>query len=79
MRILDQDTDRAVSNVCLYLTPDEAERLRGRLERLLLNADEHHTHLEDGDLKHEITVTIYRDDNLHTYDQRSRKLILEDA
>lgn len=78
MRILEQKGERALTSVCLYLTEDEAVRLMGRLERLLANPAEHHTHFEDEDYKHEITVTIYRDDNMDSYDERSRTLILED-
>ncbi len=35
MRPLDDDSDRTLSRLALYLTPEEAERMRQELDRLI--------------------------------------------
>ena len=78
MRILDTDHDVALREVCLYLTRAEAVELLGFLEQLLEQPALHHCHVYDESYAKEITVTIYDDTNLEGFDERSRKLILED-
>lgn len=78
MRIYNEDTDKKVNRVTLYLTPDEASEMRDSLEALLKNDKHHHEHIPDSDFKKEITVCIYREDNLSSFDERSKKLILHD-
>jgi hypothetical protein len=81
MRIYNEDTDKKVDKIILYLTPDEAHELKDSLE-LIINSNKkyHHEHIPDreDDFKREITVCIYRKDNLSSFDERSRKLILND-
>ena len=79
MRIYDSDLDKTINNVVLYLTPDEAQELKDSLE-LLINNKHHHEHIPDreNNFKREITVCIYREDNLSSFDERSKKLILND-
>ncbi len=80
MRILDVDTDRVLDTICLYLTPQEAERMLGALQDLMEDLPDgnlHHVHLNDADYQREITVTVYTEENMHQFDQRSRKLIRE--
>ena len=81
MRIYNEDTDKKVNKVILYLTPDEAQELKDSLELIINNNEKHdHEHIPDreDDFKSEITVCIYRKDNLSSFDERSRKLILND-
>jgi len=78
VRFLDGETNRRLSTLYLYLTPGEAEELIFYLQQLVADSNDHHVHFEDNEYKHELTVTIYREDNIHTYDERSRKLILDD-
>jgi hypothetical protein len=77
MRILDIETDKALSNICLYLTPAEAKDMMGRLKHLLENKIDH-AHVDDDSYQHEVTMTIYNKENLQGYNERSKKLILED-
>lgn len=77
MRILDVDTDRALHNIGLYLTPEEARQLLGYLEDLLKDPDNNHAHLTDSEYQHEITISIYTDSNVFFYDERSKRLISE--
>ncbi len=81
MRIYNSDLDKSVKKVILYLTPDEAQEMKDSLEFLINNNEKHqHEHIPDRDsgFKREITVCIYREDNLSSFDERSKKLILND-
>ncbi|HEX2582687.1 MAG TPA: hypothetical protein VHL30_01055 [Chlamydiales bacterium] len=81
MRIYNEDTDRKVNKVILYLTPDEAQELKDSLDLILSNNEKHHhEHIPDreDDFKRQITVCVYKEDNLSSFDERSRRLILKD-
>lgn len=81
MRIYNEDTDKKINKVILYLTPDEAQELKDSLELIINNNEKyHHEHIPDraDDFKREITVCIYREDDLSGFDERSKKLILND-
>jgi len=79
MRILDQDNDKATKNVLILLTPEEAAELRDDLERMLQgNIFQEHTHINDKEFEHEMTVAIYDASELEFFDERTKKLVLED-
>lgn len=81
MRIYNEDTDRKVNKVTLYLTHDEAQELKDSLDLILRNNEKHHhEHVPDreDDFKRQITVCVYKEDNLSSFDERSRRLILKD-
>ncbi len=81
MRIYNVDSDQKVNEVILYLTPDEAQEMKDSLELILKdNKKNRHEHIPDreSDFKREITVCIYRKDNLSSFDERSKKFILKD-
>ena len=81
MRIYNVDSDKKLNKVILYLTPDEAQEMKDSLELMITNNKRHHhEHIPDreDDFKREITVCIYREDNLSSFDERSKKLILHD-
>ncbi len=81
MRILNLDLDKKVNKVILYLTPNEAQEMKDSLELLITDNKKHqHEHISDrdNDYKREITLCIYRDENLSSFDERSKKLILND-
>lgn len=78
MRIYDANSDKILKNVTLYLTEDEAREMKDSLEDLLDNKKHYHAHIPDENFKREITVCIYREDNLSVFDERSKNLILGD-
>jgi hypothetical protein len=79
MRIYNLDSDKKVNKVIIYLTPDEAQEMRDSLELLINNKEKHHhEHIPDSDFKREITVCIYTECNISSFDERSRRLILRD-
>jgi hypothetical protein len=81
MRIFHRDTDQTFKDIELFLTKEEAEDMIDGLQALLKNPDFHHIHLDrisEKDNFKQITIAVYYGDNIHTFDLRSRKLILED-
>lgn len=80
MRIYNEDTDKKVNKIILYLTPSEAQELKDSIELIINNEKYQHEHIPDREdnYKREITICIYRKDNLSSFDERSKKLILND-
>jgi hypothetical protein len=78
LRILDDETDKKLDNVSIFLTKDEAMQLRGYLNQLLDNPKLQHSHLSSADYQKEITVSLYDEKNLENFNQRSIQLIKED-
>lgn len=78
MRILDNESDKKLDNVSMFLTKEEAVQLRGYLNQLLDNPALQHSHLSSADYQKEITICLYTEDNLSTFDERSKNLILND-
>ena len=79
MRILDQDNDRSINAVTLYLTKSEAAELRDSLEQILADPVGRHEHTSSYDYAKEVTVCIYDPDQLAQFDERSKRLILKDS
>lgn len=80
MRILDEESDKALQKVTLYLTQAEAKELHDSLEALLAAAEAgRHEHIPDADFSKELTVCIYDPNETALFNQRSRRLIVEDA
>lgn len=82
MRILQRETDKVFDTIEIFLTIDEARKLKGILEHMVENPNSGHSHLE-ADLKEnvfqkELTIAIYSDENLSEFDERTKKLILND-
>jgi hypothetical protein len=78
MRILNSDTNTALQAVVLYLELNELQEVLGLLEGLAQNPSEQHVHLSDAKFQKEITIAVYTASNLDTFDERSRRLIVED-
>jgi hypothetical protein len=79
MRIYNVDTDKKVNKIILYLTSDEVHELKNSLDAILRNGKKHHhEHIPDNDFKKEITVCMYKEGELSSFDERSKKLILYD-
>ena len=79
MRILDEVNDRSCERVTCFLTRSEAAELRDSLDALLAAGAVHqHQHVPSDDLRKEITVCLYRPDDLSRFDLRSRLIIEQD-
>ena len=77
MRILDDDNDRPIKHVMVFLTIQEAQSLYQQLGVLISKRETHHIHVEDDDNKREMTIAIYSLSNISQFDEQSRKLIEE--
>lgn len=78
MRILDDNTDRTIKQVSVYLTLDEAKSLLSQLNDLIAKPKIHHIHVQDAGFEREVTIAIYSTSNLSNFDERSIKLIEKD-
>lgn len=78
MRLLNQDEDKPLSRVLVFLTKSEALELRDSVDVLLENSAGRHEHISSEDYRKEITVCIYDQDNLESFDNRSKTLIVND-
>ena len=58
MRILNNDIDKAVSNITLFLTKNEAKELMDSLQDLIASDKSKHHHINDSQFQKEITVAI---------------------
>ena len=78
MRILDNKNDKEINSVTLYLKLSEATELLDDLQRLIQNnSNDDHAHINDDDFNHEVTVVLYDESNLKGFNERSKRLILE--
>jgi len=69
---------KALDNVLLFLTVEEAKELRHDLDDLLKKKPSTgHAHIPDADYKRELTICVYDANDLDGLDERSRKLIRE--
>src|SRR5687767_10362878 len=75
MRILDEENDKSLCQVTLYLTKSEATELKYALEVLLTDSTNRHEHIPDEDYKKELTVCIYDQKMPNQFNERTRLLI----
>ena len=82
MRIFHRDSSKTFDSMEIFLTIEEADELRARIEGLVNNPKAHHIHLDtdekDGVMQKELTVAVYTNDNLQEFDERSREIIIND-
>lgn len=78
MRFLNQENGQSINDMLLLMTYQEACEIRDDLERLISSEKlNDHRHIYDADFKHELTLSIYSENNLDSYQDNIRKLILE--
>ncbi len=78
MRILDDESDKKLDTVSIFLTKEEAIQLQSYLSQLLNNPKLQHSHLSSTDYQKEITICLYDEQNLGDLNPRSIRLIKED-
>ncbi|MEL7432193.1 MAG: hypothetical protein AAGI90_06705 [Chlamydiota bacterium] len=78
MRILDEQSDKKLDTISIFLTEEEAVQLRGYLDQIIDNPKLQHAHLSSEDYKKEITICIYDKKDLEGFHPRSIKLIEKD-
>lgn len=77
MRIYDFDNDRTIDNVVLYLTPAEARELYNGLARVIETPRRVHVHISSNDYQRELTLCVYRKEDIETFDEKSRQILEE--
>jgi hypothetical protein len=77
MKIYDPNSKRILKNVTLFLTPEEAVELSFSAKDLSEHPEKHHHHVADDEYKTEITVSVYTDQNISSFDEESRRIIRE--
>jgi len=80
MRILDEHKGKGLQKILLLLTSSEASELRDTLNLLLSNSDKkrYHLHVNDSEFIHEITVSLYYENDVADFDDRVQDLITND-
>jgi hypothetical protein len=75
MKIYDEQSKRVLSNVTIFLTPEEARELADSADDLAANPQHHHRHINDKTFQQEVTLAVYTRENFNEFDEESRKLI----
>lgn len=78
MRILDNESDKKIDSVMLFLTKTELQQLIGYATQLLEKPSADHHHLSSEDYQKEITLSIYDPENVVNFSPRVQKLICDD-
>ena len=78
MHILDKKKDEKIDHLIIYLTKEEAKETVDSILDLLKSQEKHHVHVSSQDYQKEITYIIYDTQDINNYDERTKKLILED-
>ena len=78
MHIYDPINKRRLSEVTLFLTPEQAAELASTAEDLARDPRKHHGHVSNADYTVEITVAVYTPGNLDGFDNESRRILAED-
>lgn len=78
MRILDNEYDKALNDILICMTIDEAKELYDSLKLLMKDPSNNHTHITSDCLTKEISICLYEDGKLEGFNDRTIKLIKED-
>jgi hypothetical protein len=75
MKIYDPESKRILKRVTLFLTPGEAADLGYSATDLSDHPEKHHHHINDSEYRAEITVSVYTNDTIRSFDEESRRMI----
>lgn len=79
MRLFCPQFDITMNEVVLYLTKEEMKELADGLYNLLSLGDlSSHIHVNDLSYRHEITATVYSENNMTMLNDRSKIIIKDD-
>mgnify|MGYP001559443878 CR=1 FL=1 len=76
--MLDDESDKKLDRVSIFLTIEEAKQLQSYLNKLLASPETQHAHLSSNDYQKEITICLYDNKNFINLHPRAIKLIKED-
>ena len=75
MKIFDEQNDRILDSITIYLTPSEAHQLGDFAKQLSLHPEDHHAHVDNLDSSVEITIAVYTPENINQFDVKSRAIL----
>jgi hypothetical protein len=78
MRLLNQDNDKPLDRLTIYLTQSEAKEMLDSIQTLIKGPEGNHSHIPSEDFQKEITICIYDTDSMSNFNERSKKLIIQD-
>lgn len=78
MRIFDDENDKNLDLVTLFLEKEELHQLLGYIKQLLEEKPGEHVHFSSDDYQKEITICSYEESELDGLNERAKKLILHD-
>lgn len=78
MKILDEDADKKIENITIFLTNSEIKQLHSYLGELIEKPSNQHFHMSSDDYQRELTICLYDIRNLSGLHERAKKLIEED-
>jgi hypothetical protein len=76
MRILDESTDRPVTEITIFLSVDEATALYQQIRRLVLDPRLSHVHVQDDDKQRQLILALYGPSKTVDLGQRVHRLIM---
>lgn len=78
MRLLNNDSNEKIDGVTIYMTKDEVLEMIDSLTSLIKNASAKHFHVYSADHKKEVILCLYENGDVSQFNERSRRLIVED-
>ena len=78
MRLYDDDSDRTLSSVALYLTTSEIAQLYGLLGSMLTDIRVKDCRVGDEGYRHTLNVYLYSEHETTGFDRRQRTILTED-
>jgi hypothetical protein len=78
VKIYDNQNDRVLKQVTIYLTPDEAHQLADFSKQLAIRPEDQHAHITNLDCSVEVTVAVYTRENMGQFDVKSRSILQDE-
>lgn len=77
MRIYDSHSDKVLSEVMLFLTPDELTQMAGYAESLAAEGSKEytHSHLNDESYQLEVTLVVVTEETAPTFTNRIQEIL----
>lgn len=76
MIFINQENGRPINDMLLLMTAQEACEIRDDLERLIASDQlNDHSHINDADFKHQLTLAVYDENHLDGYQDHIKKFL----
>lgn len=75
MKLYDPESKRVLTEVTLFLTPEEALQLAACVQAVADDPRQHHAHVSSCDYDVEITVAVYTPETMDQFNDESQRVI----